>query len=121
MVEKKDRPVCLNYGCEQLTAHEGRRYRSFCQHCHVAGYKKTPLREGVTPFKTGKCVNSDGHLGFFCGWDYEKSPWSIGLTQIDHKDGNHLNNAMDNVDELCGLCHTMKGILRGDYKLQNKR
>lgn len=116
----KGRPICLNPGCGRYVTHCGRRWRPFCISCHIAGYKKTPLPAGVTPFKTGKCRNSDGHLGFVCGWDYEKSPWAIGLTQVDHKDGNHLNNTPENGDELCDPCHTMKGIMQGDYKTQNK-
>ena len=117
----KNRPICLNPGCGRPVTHCGTRWRPFCQRCHVAGYKKLPLPEGVTSFKTGKCSNSDGHLGFMCGWDYEKSPWALGLTQIDHKDGNHWNNTPENADELCDPCHTMKGMLQGDYKLQNKK
>ena len=42
-------------------------------------------------FRTGKCSNQTGHLGFTCLTDYEKSSWVVGHTQID-PDGNHLNN-----------------------------
>lgn len=120
VIEFRSVPTCLNIGCDRPCAHSGARYRPFCSHCHIAGYKKTPLRDGVTSFKTGKCSNSDGHLGFVCGWDYKKAPWAIGNTQIDHIDGNHLNNHPDNADELCDICHRYKGILNGDYKIQNK-
>jgi len=113
-------PICLNIGCNYPCAHSGTRYRPFCNHCHTAGYKNTPLRPGVKAFKTGKCSNSDGHLGFFCGWDYNKAVWAIGRTQIDHKDGNHLNNHPSNADEVCQICHSHKGMLNGDFKIQNK-
>jgi len=78
------------------------------------------LAEGVKAFKTGKCSNADGHLGFYCAMDYDKAPWAIGLTQIDHKDGNYFNNTIDNCDELCDTCHKHKGRLSGDFKIQNK-
>ena len=69
---------------------------------------KGTYREGVTPFRTGKCSNQTGHLGFTCPIDYEKSSWVIGHTQIDHVDGNHLNNTAENCQELCDICQQRK-------------
>lgn len=115
------RPQCLNYGCDKLVTTSGSRWRPYCSRCHKAGYdKNTKLREGVTPFKTGKCSNQDGHLGFKCAIDYDKAPWAIDQTQIDHIDGNHLHNVPENCDELCDMCHTYKGKLTGDFKNQNR-
>lgn len=115
------RPKCLNYGCNKPVTHSGARYRPVCSHCHQAGYGKHDYREGVTPFRTGKCGNQDGHMGFKCAIDYKKAPWAIGKTEIDHKDGNHLNNVPKNCEELCPMCHKYKGMLTGDYKNQDGR
>ncbi len=38
------------------------------------------------------------------------------MTQLDHKDGNHLNNTAENVQELCNNCHGIKTLLQGDHK-----
>ena len=120
VIKFKTAPTCLNIGCSKKCTHSGKRYRPFCSGCHTASYKKLSLADGVKPFKTGKCSNQDGHLGFTCGWNYKKAPWAIGLTQIDHIDGNYLNNVPENADELCHLCHTEKGKQNGDFKIQNK-
>jgi hypothetical protein len=37
------------------------------------------------------------------------------MTEVDHKDGNHCNNSPDNLDELCIVCHKIKGQMSGDY------
>jgi hypothetical protein len=115
------RPTCINYGCNRLVANSGTRYRPVCGHCHRAGYGKHPYSEGVTPFRTGKCSNQTGYLDFECPIDYDRSPWAIGRTEIDHIDGNYLNNTPENGQELCSMCHRHKGMLTGDYKNQNGR
>jgi len=114
------RPTCLNHGCVSPVAHCGARWRPFCQRCHKAGYGSGKLKESVTAFKTGYCQNVDGVLGFNCPMNYEKAPWAIGLTQVDHVDGNYYNNTPDNCMELCEGCHRQKSKLSGDYKQQRK-
>lgn len=37
------------------------------------------------------------------------------MTEVDHKDGNHCNNSPENLDELCIVCHKIKGQMSGDY------
>lgn len=115
-----DRPTCLNYGCNRPVATSGTRWRPFCHSCHTAGYGKGKLSPGIKFFKTGKCSNQDGKLGFICPIDYDKAFWAIGQTQIDHIDGNHLNNTVENCMELCDMCHTHKGKLTGDFRKQNR-
>ena len=114
------RPMCLNPGCNKPVTHCGTRWRPFCARCHKASHNAAILAFGVSSFKTGKCSNHDGHLGFQCALDYDKAPWAIGLTHIDHKDGNHLNNIPNNCDELCAICHSQKGKLSGDFRNQNR-
>ena len=116
-----DRPICINHGCERGVHQSApNKWRPVCQKCLINGYKGLPLGEGITPFKTGKCSNQSEHLGFPCPIDYEKAPWAIGSTQIDHIDGNHLNNILDNVQELCQICHQEKGKINGDFTKQPK-
>ena len=114
----QNRPICLNHGCHTLVTSSGQRWRPFCAKCHKAGFGNGTLGKGVIPFKTGKCTN-DGSLGFECPTDYIKAPWAIGMTEIDHHDGNHLNNDIKNAKELCPMCHKMKSKLFGNFRVQN--
>ena len=114
------RPSCINYNCNKPVAHSGTRYRPVCSHCHKAGYGATTFAPDVVPFRTGRCSNSTGHLGFTCPVDYAKAEWCLGHTQIDHIDGDHLNNVPENCQELCDLCHKEKGKRNGDFKQQNR-
>lgn len=115
------RPKCINHGCDKPVAHSGARYRPVCGHCHKAGYGKHEYAYGVLPFRTGVCANQDGYLNFPCAIDYDKAPWAVGKTEVDHVDGNHLNNTIKNCVELCPMCHKYKGMLTGDYKNQDGR
>lgn len=117
------RPTCINHGCNGLVSvmsgkitDENPRWRVHCGHCQAASYGKWPHRKGVTPYKTGKCSNSDGHLSFTCPINWNNVPsWAKGMTEVDHKDGNSTNNDHSNLDELCPICHKLKGQLNGDY------
>jgi len=116
------RPICINHGCGKPAAHDGRRWRIHCGHCQGASYGKHPHAPGVTPFKKGVCANHDGHLGFSCVSDLSKAPeWVKGLTEVDHVDGDYLNNAVSNLKELCVMCHKIKGQVNGDYNGTRKK
>lgn len=117
------RPKCINHGCNKPVtfSHKdeqgNRRWRIHCGHCQKASYGKWPHAEGVTPFKTGRCTNTDSHLGFKCATNWQQIPkWAKGMTEIDHKNGNHMDNRPSNLDELCVHCHKLKGQLAGDYR-----
>lgn len=117
-----ERPNCINHGCNEgamvkkgtLTNPVG--WRVHCSHCQSASWGKHPHREGVTPYKTGKCVNQDGRLGYKCPIDYDKAPHAIGITEVDHIDGNHCNNDHSNLQELCPICHKIKGKREGNHR-----
>lgn len=120
------RPTCINDGCEKLVQYSTRyknglyRWRPHCSTCHIASYKNLELPEGITAYKTGYCSNIDSNLGFECPVDYEWATWAYGMTELDHIDGNRENNVPENIQELCPMCHKMKGQINGDYSLQNK-
>jgi hypothetical protein len=116
------RPICVNHGCEEEVTYShkdslgNRRWRIHCGHCQAASYGKWPHRAGVTPYKTGRCSNTDGHLGFDCSINWKKiPPWAKGMTEIDHIDGDYTNNHSSNLDELCPICHKIKGQQSGDF------
>jgi len=116
------RPVCINHGCTSpVVPMSGKvtdanpRWRVHCGDCQKASYGGKAHKPGVTPFKTGRCSNQDAHLGFPCAIDYKKSPWVEGMTEVDHKNGDHTDNRIRNLDELCPMCHKHKGQLSGDY------
>lgn len=115
-------PICVNHGCGRPVTYSNtdkngnKRFRPHCSHCQAASYGKWPHRPGVTPFKKGTCDNHDGRLGFPCLCDLAKAPsWAKGLTDIDHIDGDCSNNDPANLQELCGMCHKLKGQANGDY------
>ncbi len=115
------RPKCINHGCTKPVTYSGwdqqgnKRWRVHCGHCQKASYGGHSHAPGVTPFKTGRCSNSDSHLGFDCAIDYKKAPWAVGMTEVDHKNGDCTDNRVKNLDELCPMCHKRKGRLFGDY------
>lgn len=121
------RPNCINYGCNEpatfsRTNKDGsKRWRVHCYHCQKASYGLIEHRENVTPFKTGICSNKDSHLGFKCPTSYAKGSAAIGITEVDHKDGDHTNWKHSNLDELCPICHKRKGILNGDHNGQKNK
>jgi hypothetical protein len=120
------RPTCINHGCKKPVtfSHKdekgNRRWRVHCGHCQAASWGKWPHRAGVTPFKTGRCSNQDGHLGFPCGINYKKAPHLIGMTDVDHCNGDHRDNSLKNLDELCPMCHKHKSKIAGDYNNQKQ-
>lgn len=121
LTKSDKRPKCVNYGCNKPVAHDGKRHRPVCSHCHKAGYGHHPFAKGVTPFRKGKCSNQDGRLDFCCAMDYEKAPWAIGETDIDHINGDRHDNRPENLMELCSPCHKHKGKVSGDHKKNKKK
>ena len=51
-----------------------------------------------------------------CGWG-EKNPYTNLIPlEIDHKDGNYLNNKEDNLELLCPNCHSLTSTWKGANK-----
>ncbi len=119
------RPTCINHGCNAPVAvmsgkitDANPRWRVHCSACQIASWGGKPHKPGVVPFKTGRCSNQDSHLGFCCPVDYDQHPEFIGMTEVDHKNGDHTDNRKSNLDELCPMCHNLKGKRAGDFRQQ---
>jgi hypothetical protein len=116
------RPVCINHGCNELVTYSNvnrkgePRYRVHCSHCQGASWGRHAHRSGVTPYRTGRCSNHSGHLGFACATQFDLIPsWATGTTEVDHRDGDRNNNSPENLQELCAVCHQLKGQLCRDF------
>jgi hypothetical protein len=121
---RQRRPVCINHGCNKpvtfsnTDSQGNKRWRPHCGHCQKASYGGHDHAPGVTPFKTGKCSNTDGHLGWKCpiNWSQAKRDGIKIPTHIDHIDGDHANNVVENAQEICSVCHDNKSMLNGDRR-----
>lgn len=69
------------------------------------------------------CENIDGRLGFKCTYTAPSSKQLVesglhkdfmGWLQVDHKDGNHYNNKIGNLQTLCACCHNIKTFMNKD-------
>lgn len=117
------RPICVNHGCGKPAMQKGGTvlnptgWRVHCGHCQKASYGGHPHAPGVKPFKTGSCSNKDGKLGFSCVIDWERvAEQNLSIaTEIDHINGNSVDNRHENLQELCPVCHRIKGSREGNY------
>jgi hypothetical protein len=118
--QEVDRPICINHGCSKGVSYTTRdiegnkRWTVMCGHCIRASQGRGKWAAGVSPWKTGYCSNQDSHLGFDCTVNYKRHPHFIGMTEVDHKNGDHTDNRKRNLDELCPMCHRLKSKLSGD-------
>lgn len=64
------------------------------------------LRKRVLLEQEGKC----NHCGLF---EWRGRPLTL---EIEHKDGNHHNNARENVEAICPNCHSLTPTWRGKNK-----
>lgn len=130
----KKLPVCVNDGCNKFVVVREWKYWSFksecgsCTDCRKKklykiidgkkvikkGTKKT-ITNDVIIHKKDFCENNDGHLGFSC--PVNSNQWNNFLESLDldHIDGDHMNNKPKNVKTYCKLCHNRKSKETGDW------
>lgn len=131
-----NRPICINKGCGRYCIpsigslkkpNEYIKFRPYCSRCFRANSGLTSLPSHITAFQKHKCSNLNGKLGFPCiiGKEGHRRIKKIGCTkqmfQLDHIDGNSLNNTPENVQELCCMCHKHKSIRNNDYSTGIKK
>ena len=110
-------PTCVNKGCNNNVIVRDWKYYSFkhmCSDCTARLQKGLPPRAGVTSYKKNYCENKDGRLGFECPVN-EKWNFPNSVLHGDHKDGDHENNVIENMQTLCSICHHLKGLHSGDF------
>ena len=118
MLKIIEQPACINTNCNRKVAYShshkngNKRWRPVCYKCHLASYGASVLEEGVVEVKKTYCENKDRRLGYKCT---AYIPYK-GALELDHIDGNILNNFPDNVQTLCKVCHSYKSHKNNDFK-----
>jgi 5-methylcytosine-specific restriction endonuclease McrA len=114
---------CANHGCFDTVCYSSvrkdgtKKWRPHCSHCQGASWGKHPHRTGVTPFKTGMCSNHEGRLGWACLTNWSAvEPTDTFITEIDHINGDHSDNRLENLQELCVACHKKKSKQENNYR-----
>ncbi len=110
-------PKCINHGCERDVVVRNWKtwsFKSECGSCMV-DRKRNGITKGITIHKKGYCENGDGHLGFRCPIPSKECfvGFESGL-DLDHINGDHMDNVPSNVKTYCKLCHGRKSIANGD-------
>ena len=101
------RPICkvcnLRHGEKVGVKRDGSpKYRRKCSQCHGSGNHNG--NRGKLKYKKKFCE--------FCGF---KAVHPCQL-DVDHIDGNSLNNNPDNYQTLCANCHRLKTLLNKDWE-----
>ena len=114
-------PTCINDGCtnsvaiRHWSAQGDPSLKTECSRCSDAR-KKDKTIEGITFHKKKYCENKDGVLGFICPMDKDRYfEFPSDIYHMDHLDGNHHNNSLENLKTFCAICHTRKGKESGDF------
>jgi 5-methylcytosine-specific restriction endonuclease McrA len=114
-------PICINNGCfknvsiRHWTSQGDPSLKTECSRCSSARIKNKNIY-GIIFHKKNYCENKDGILGFFCPIDYKRyNEFPSDIYHMDHTDGNHMNNSLENVKTFCSICHTCKGKNNGDF------
>lgn len=114
-------PSCINQGCENRvairhwSAQGDPSLKTECTRCSTARTKNKKI-DGIIFHKKNYCENQDGILGFTCPMYKERyQEFPSDIYHMDHLDGNHHNNTLNNLKTFCAICHTRKGKESGDF------
>jgi 5-methylcytosine-specific restriction endonuclease McrA len=117
----RELPKCVNAGCTRFVSvrhwNDGLlpSLKTECAVCATAR-KTGKILEGISFAKKHSCENKDGRLGFLCPCDQTRyAEYPSDCYHMDHINGNHSDNRVENIMTLCMMCHTIKGKRDGDF------
>lgn len=83
-------------------------YRKFCStNCKLEPIENHFLKDHLTPRLRLYLIDLNMGRCWQCCWEGVNSASGRNPLQVEHIDGNHMNNSKDNLTVLCGSCHSM--------------
>tara|TARA_Y100001958_G_scaffold158182_1_gene155318 strand:+ start:983 stop:1801 length:819 start_codon:yes stop_codon:yes gene_type:complete len=117
----KSIPNCINNNCTNPVAirHWSAQgipsLKTECSRCSTSRIKGKTI-PGIVFHKKIYCENRDSILGFKCPMDPQRyGEFPSDCYDMDHRDGNHNNNTLDNLITICKVCHQRKGKDSDDF------
>lgn len=116
-IYKNYAPCCAHDGCNTKVSYHkkyrklngtlGFKWKRYCED------HRTIKKAVIDEWKMEKgCENVDGRYGFEC------TATIIAPEQLDihHRDGNKHNNSQENLECICGNCHSVVTVQNGDHR-----
>ena len=103
---------------------KGDKYKAICRSCELERWVESPKKKKDTTkskssFKPATPRKKKFHYSQVkkdtCEMCNFNSVYKCQF-DVDHIDGNHSNNNLDNLQTLCANCHRLKTHLNGDHK-----
>ena len=119
-------PKCINSNCENNVAIRHWSIQGIpslkteCSRCSSSRINGKII-SNITFHKKHYCENKDSLFGFKCPMDETRyGEFPSDIYDMDHKDGNHNNNSIDNLITICKICHARKGRENNDFNAQKQ-